>query len=139
MSRQARKPRALPVVLVSIYLFAVGVWLIATRRIPSPPLGRLLLAPFRRRYRGVLASFRPESGHCFLAAVPASVLSDKESVSRLVVLEDGCELPHGHAAHDDIRRLGAGRYSHWGEQVYLSTSDNSDPRTNGRRYEVVEH
>ena len=34
--------------------------------------------------------------------------------------------------------VGGGRFSHWGDQLYFSTSDGSDPRGNGRIYEVVE-
>ncbi len=40
--------------------------------------------------------------------------------------------------HADIRTQGQGRYSHWTRNgLYLSASDNSDPRTNGRKYEVA--
>src|SRR5262249_4763936 len=28
-------------------------------------------------------------------------------------------------------------YSHWGETLYFSTSDNSDPNANGRRYSLA--
>ena len=36
------------------------------------------------------------------------------------------------------RKDGKGRYSHWGARsLWFSTSDNSDPRTNGREYKVV--
>src|SRR4029077_6571352 len=39
-----------------------------------------------------------------------------------------------HVAHRSIREEGCGRYSRWGDTVYFSTSDNSDPRSNGRLY-----
>src|SRR5262249_51463693 len=32
-----------------------------------------------------------------------------------------------------------GLYSHWGGALRFSSSDNSDPRTNGRGYAVVQH
>jgi hypothetical protein len=35
-----------------------------------------------------------------------------------------------------IRNLGRGFFSHWGKQLYFSTSDNSDPRINGRNYSL---
>src|SRR5690606_18220931 len=54
--------------------------------------------------------------------------------SRAVLLEDGRVLGPAHTSHNEIRQQGNGRYSHWGEGVYLSSSDNSDPRTNGREY-----
>ena len=33
-------------------------------------------------------------------------------------------------------KSGAGRYSLWKGRLYFSSSDDSDPRVNGRRYEV---
>jgi len=57
--------------------------------------------------------------------------------SALFVLEDGKLLGPAHAMHDDIRKNGAGRYSHWQGTFYFSSSDGSDPRTNGRQYAVA--
>ena len=74
-----------------------------------------------------------------MAGVPEFLLSDKEAASNLMLLEDGCPLGPAHASHEDIRRYGGGRYSHWDAVVYFSTSDNSDPRTNGRSYSVAEN
>ena len=48
--------------------------------------------------------------------------------------EDGKELGPAHAAHDDIRSIGLGRFSHWENYVVFSASDNSNPRLNGREY-----
>lgn len=53
-----------------------------------------------------------------------------------MVLEDGVPLGPGNARHDDIRTRGGGRFSFWYDYVYFSSSDNTDPRTNGRRYEI---
>ncbi len=54
--------------------------------------------------------------------------------STLRLFEDGKELGPAHVAHKEIRELGQGRYSHWKDGIWFSTSDNSDPRTNGRKY-----
>jgi len=54
--------------------------------------------------------------------------------SRLRLYEDGKPLGPGHSNHDEIRHLGRGRYSHWGQHLMFSASDNTDPKTNGRRY-----
>ena len=54
--------------------------------------------------------------------------------STLRLFEDGKELGPAHVAHVEIREKGLGRYSHWGTGLYISASDNSDPRTNGRKY-----
>ncbi|RME49663.1 MAG: hypothetical protein D6795_11380, partial [Deltaproteobacteria bacterium] len=53
---------------------------------------------------------------------------------RLFLYEDGVPLGPRMALHEEIRRKGGGRYSHWGDTLIFSTSDNSDPNENGRRY-----
>ncbi|MHB8769968.1 MAG: glycosyltransferase [Syntrophales bacterium] len=52
------------------------------------------------------------------------------------VLEDGIPLTIPDCCHAEIADKGAGRYSLWGGFLYFSTSDNSDPRTNGRTYDL---
>lgn len=59
------------------------------------------------------------------------------SSSPTKVFEDGKFLGQPHIAHISIRRMGAGRFSHWDEELHFSSLDNSDPRTNGRHYTVV--
>jgi predicted O-methyltransferase YrrM len=58
------------------------------------------------------------------------------SVSKLVMFEDGVPVGRPHALHELVRRLGGGLHCHWGSTLYFSTSDGSDPNTNGRRYEL---
>jgi hypothetical protein len=129
---------ALSTLAVSGYLILVGGWLVATRRIGPPGFGRILLARLRRGYAARLDGMRHQSGHCFVASVPGHLLSDRESTSRLRLYEDGRQLGPGHSTHEEIRRLGGGRFSHWGTDLLFSSSDNSDPSRNGRRYEVRE-
>jgi hypothetical protein len=84
-----------------------------------------------------LIEFSPQSGHCFTVQVPSSPVGDSEGEpdhSPAQVFEDGVALGPAHAAHAEIRQKGGGRYSHWQNTLYFSTSDNSDPNTNGRRY-----
>jgi len=50
--------------------------------------------------------------------------------------EDGVRLLLANAPHDAIRLQGSGLYSHFNKRIWFSASDNSDPNTNGRRYEV---
>ena len=126
------------VLAVSCYLIAVGLWLVAARRVRAPGVAKALSALWQRRYKSSLASVARERENCWLAPLPAYLSSDAESGSRLALFEDGKALGPAHASHDDIRRLGAGRYSHWGAQLYFSTSDNTDPRGNGRHYSVEE-
>lgn len=83
--------------------------------------------------------FRHEEG--FLWLIYVSVQGDSTDVgdnfSDMVVYEDGKPLGPAQATHGDIRHEGSGRYSHWMDQLYFSTSDNSDPNTNGREYKYV--
>jgi len=59
------------------------------------------------------------------------------TASLLMLLEDGRPAGQPHAVHENIRSQGAGNYSHWGDTLYFSATDCSDPRTNGRTYEVT--
>lgn len=54
-----------------------------------------------------------------------------------ILLEDGKPVGQAHADHADIRGQGGGRWSHWKDSVYFSSSDGSDPRTNGKKYQMV--
>lgn len=69
------------------------------------------------------------------------VQTDAGGLSRAILTEDGKPLVSPHALHQAILEQGNGRYSHWGtpkESAFIfSTSDNSDPRTNGRKYEAI--
>jgi hypothetical protein len=66
--------------------------------------------------------------------------------SPIILYENMTPLGPPHSAHHDIQEIGRGRYSHWNGApdtglrtvggVLFSASDNSDPRTNGRRYWV---
>jgi hypothetical protein len=56
--------------------------------------------------------------------------------SSLRLYENGQPLGAAHSLHSDIRERGQGRYSHWNGHLWFSTSDSSDPRTNGRTYTV---
>lgn len=81
-----------------------------------------------------------ESGCCWIATIPPLAPGDTEAaphLSRLQLMEDGKPLGPAHARHDDIRTRGGGLFSHWGDDLYFSSSDNSDPRTSGRKYTVT--
>ncbi len=82
----------------------------------------------------------PEQGFCYILNMDLGEDGYKEgnTKSQLRVLEDGKELGPVDNKHDNIRQIGEGRYSHWSRNgLYFSTSDNSDPRTNGRKYEIA--
>jgi FkbM family methyltransferase len=84
--------------------------------------------------------FRRELGHCWTIACEERIPDGDGGTSQdssILVLEDDQPMGPAHVLHDDIRGVGRGRYSHWGRQLYLSASDNSDPNHNGRVYRVV--
>ena len=54
--------------------------------------------------------------------------------SKMVIYENGNPLGPPHSQHDDIRVKGKGMYSQWGSSIFFSTSDNSNPNINNRKY-----
>ena len=125
---------------VSAYLSVVGCFLILTGRIRVSPRGfvRRVLASLRPPFKGDLMDFAHEKGNCYVAPLGRKLISDSNGRSRLTLFEDDQALPYAHSSHNDIREIGAGHYSHWGDAVFFSSSDNSDPAKNGRRYSVRE-
>ena len=104
----------------------------------------VFLAPYwAPGFRVQIQNISPETGHAFIAPLlieptfpfefPSDTIDDSEA-SSLSVTENGTPLGPAHSVHADIRAQGLGRYSHWGRLLYFSTSDNTDPRTNGRQY-----
>ncbi|MEI9986552.1 MAG: class I SAM-dependent methyltransferase [Aliidongia sp.] len=79
-----------------------------------------------------------DQGRLYGCALPAKLppgdAEAQPAISPVELFEDGVPLGPGHAMHDRIRALGAGRYSHWGSTLFFAASDGSDPRSNGRRY-----
>lgn len=56
------------------------------------------------------------------------------TASTLRLFEDGIELNPAHSTYNDICNYGKGRFVHWGTKLYFSSSDNTNPATNGRKY-----
>ncbi len=54
--------------------------------------------------------------------------------SHLLLFENGVPLGPAHSDHVSIRELGGGRFSHWGEWLYFSSSENLPPNRNARSY-----
>jgi SAM-dependent methyltransferase len=63
--------------------------------------------------------------------------SNGATSSGLTIFENDRELGPAHSAHARIREIGRGAFSHWGADLYFSTSDNSDPTRNGRTYSII--
>jgi hypothetical protein len=66
--------------------------------------------------------------------------ADNTARSDIELYEDEKPLGPAHSVHRDVGKIGQGRYSHW-RFVYsmflFSSSDNTDPNTNGRNYWAV--
>ena len=93
-----------------------------------------------KRYKLPLNCMTAELGRCYNAHFDFGEEGDRNThnQSQLLLFEDGQPLGPAHALHADIREKAGGRYSHWTrEGLYFSASDGSDPRTNGRVYEVA--
>jgi len=85
-------------------------------------------------------------GSAYSAGLPATVAplfaasaddAPGGSWSDMRITEDGLPLGPPHAPHAQIRSERLGAYSHWGNGVVFSAPDGSDPRDNGRTYEVA--
>ncbi len=58
--------------------------------------------------------------------------------SPVVIYEEDKPLGPPHSNFADISKLGHGRFTYWiGQGLIFSTSDGSDPNSNGRRYWAV--
>lgn len=75
-----------------------------------------------------------EKGFCYLIKLPEEVA--KINPDNLYLEENGQKLLKPNSSHQEIREKGLGSYSFWGQYLYYSSSDNSDPRKNGRSYIV---
>ncbi len=88
--------------------------------------------------KGTINTQKLRSDGGFAYKISESIVNGDEAnnpnQSTLKLYENGVELPQAHAVHDDIRKLGKGRFSHWGSTILFSTSDNTNPKTNGRVY-----
>lgn len=118
-------PRRAAVVL------AVGLLLCGVHASAGPTV-RVVLEP---------TEMRREIGRAWYVELPpgwedAADDVDHPQRSAAVLLEDGRPLGPAHSIHATIRERGGGAYSHWLDLVYFSTSDGSDPRTNGREYAI---
>lgn len=78
-----------------------------------------------------------ESGYAYYVERQFSVPGDSDiapTSSTLRLFENGKELGPAHSSHKNIRLYGKGRFSHWGNTLYFSASDNTNPKRNGRKY-----
>lgn len=99
-------------------------------------------APPGTRKWNMAPPFRHDGGLAWVAELPPELWNetddnDHSHRSTLRVLENDMELGPAHAVHATIQASGDGRYSFWMNVVYFSSSDGSNPSTNGRVYSIV--
>jgi hypothetical protein len=125
-------PRRIVTMAAAAAALAVVLYLL----VPPPALELVDLGASRQLV--LSGPFVHEIGNAYEAALPdLAPYSDGPALpnqSSLRLYEDGQLLGPAHSVHQDIRVLGAGRFSHWGGVVIFSASDNSDPNTNGHGY-----
>jgi SAM-dependent methyltransferase len=94
----------------------------------------------RRLFRScrLRGPFLPDQGHCWTVHLPRlRYLADSPETpqrSPLMLYENGFPFVEPHMPHQYIRTEGSGLFSHWEDFLFFSTSDNSDPNTNGKHY-----
>lgn len=125
--------------VVGTYLSTIMLYLLATKKLdPGVSFSKLIAGSLRRKAKGTLSEFQQELGFCYLAKITEGPISDADGRSRIKLYENGKLIGTPHCTHQDIRDMGEGRFSHWNNDIYMSTPDNSDPRTNGRVYTFSE-
>lgn len=84
--------------------------------------------------RPLCGQYRQLSGHSWFAAWPDQA---RREPRRAILAEDGNCLAGAESALGVIQNLGFGAYRYTENGIIFSTSDNSDPNRNGRKYRIV--
>ena len=79
----------------------------------------------------------PVAGHAYQLDLGIDWMDRRAlSGSPAVIYEDGIPLKHPNNSPFNIKQRGKGRFSVENGHLFFSASDNSDPRKNGRSYEI---
>lgn len=122
---------ALIVMLFGLCIAGAGAW------------ARFHGVPFNERVAPV--SITNGTGLAFSASLPRNAYfvpradvryQGSLSGSDMRLFENGHALGPAHSERADIEALGRGRYLYSTDGLYFSSSDGSDPRTNGRTYGI---
>jgi hypothetical protein len=84
-----------------------------------------------------IAKSRPVSGIASKVNLPKPYRGVQNVVEQALVLEDGIPLPLRIEKIKYVTESGHGRYRITSRAIYLSAPDDSDPRSNGRSYELL--
>ncbi|MCA6113770.1 hypothetical protein J6524_02330 [Bradyrhizobium sp. WSM 1738] len=121
--------------------FALATYFERTHKEPKPTgkVVLLLKRPFHNEsgfaYRGNLILEERR----ILTSIAADDPKNSHDISSPIQLyEDQAPVGPGHSTFEAISKTGLGHFAYWTERgIFFSTSDNSDPNHNGRRYWVV--
>jgi hypothetical protein len=122
--------------------FALATHFDRTYKAPTPSgkVALLLNAPFTREsgFAYWVSQLRPGERR-ILANIPADDPKNNNDTSSAIQLyEDQTPLGPGHSTFDEISKAGRGHFAHWsGRGIFFSSSDNTNPNENGRRYWAV--
>jgi len=126
------------VVLFAIYFPLAGLIQRRDPVAPNIPGEKLLI-----RGSFIQKKERGSFGYAYSITALGKLDRDPDSLedsgrSPLLIYENDRLLGPAHSTHVDIQHIGLGRYSHWRNMgLIFSTSDNTNPNTNGRAYWVV--
>jgi hypothetical protein len=85
--------------------------------------------------------FVHHSGHAYYVSVPhlyeQANKNDGIQRSQYILCENGFAIGQPHAMLDDMQKKGGGIYNHYMNNFLFSSSDNSNPNRNRRRYTIV--
>jgi len=122
-------------------LLALGASRARERQWLQPIVKEFVTHKHTIKSQSISGPFVPDSGKCWMVPLPnlKNEADNEENPARsaLLLFEDENMLEPAHSLHEEIRASGDGRYSHWKDFLYFSTSDGSDPNTNRRRYSIL--
>ena len=134
-------PRMTVIIAIAAVIVSCGLaWVKAATE--SVPRGTLVVALYPPYANETAMAWRVLHILSFdsnaLGRYPADDPTDAHGHSPVMIYEDGKPLGPAHSNFADISKLGHGRFSYWtGQGFIFSTSDGSDPNSNGRRYWAV--
>jgi hypothetical protein len=84
--------------------------------------------------------FETRAGHARACRLPAhrdtADGAETPRRSRLMLYEDGVPVGFAHQPLLHVEAHGGGRYAHWEDSLVFSSTDGSDPNSNGREYSI---
>src|SRR5947207_2111751 len=115
----------------SAVLVGLDDWCQGGHSIPMRNFGIPLLGRFHR----VTGRYQHFGGNAWILEGPTGGDNPENRLrSKLRLFEDGVPLLDAHHFLETVAKYGNGRYSHWGNELIFSATDNSNPNTNGRKY-----